>query len=88
MIMEQEVFEGMILEFNELIKRVEACREFLLDEEKVSKLDPLNRDLLVAQFKAMETYVSLLSIRIGYNYNPEEQPADTEETVVPETVND
>ena len=86
--MEQEVFERMILEFNELIKRVEACRDFLLDQEKVSKLDPLNRDLLVAQFKAMETYVSLLSIRIGYNSNPEEQPADTEETVIPEAVND
>jgi hypothetical protein len=88
MIMEQEVFERMVLEFNELIKRVEACRDFLLDQEKVSKLDPLNRDLLVAQFKAMETYVSLLSIRIGYNSNPEEQPTDAEETVVPEAVND
>jgi hypothetical protein len=88
MIMEQEVFERMVLEFNELIKRVEACRDFLLDQEKVSKLDPLNRDLLVAQFKAMETYVSLLSIRIGYNSNPEEQPVDTEETVIPEAVND
>ena len=88
MIMEQEVFERMVLEFNELIKRVEACRDFLLDQEKVSKLDPLNRDLLVAQFKAMETYVSLLSIRIGYNSKPEEPTVDTEETVVPEAVND
>ena len=83
--MEKEVFERMVLEFNELIKRVEACREFLLDEEKSSKLDPLNRDLLVAQFKAMETYVSILSIRIGYNTQPEDQ---TEETVTPEVVND
>jgi hypothetical protein len=88
MIMEQEVFEKMVLEFNELIKRVEACRDFLLDQEKVSKLDPLNRDLLVTQFRAMETYVSLLSIRIGYNSKPGEPVADTEETVTPETVND
>jgi hypothetical protein len=88
MIMEKEVFERMVLEFNEMNERVIKCREFLLDEEKASKLDPLNRDLLVAQLKAMETYVSLLSIRIGYNYRPEEPTTDTEETVVPEAVND
>ena len=86
--MEQEVFEGMVLEFNELLKRVEAYRDFLLDQEKVSKLDPLNRDLLVTQFKAMETYVSVLSIRIGYNSKPGEPIADAEETVIPEAVND
>ena len=88
MIMEKEVFERMLSEFNELNERVTKCREFLIDEEKASKLDPLNRDLLVAQLKAMETYVSLLSIRIGYNYRPEEPTTDTEETVVPEAVND
>jgi hypothetical protein len=88
MIMEKEVFERMVLEFNEMNERVIKCREFLIDEEKASKLDPLNRDLLVAQLKAMETYVSLLSIRIGYNYRPEEPTTDTEETVVPEVVND
>lgn len=92
--MEKEVFERMLSEFNEMNGRVTNCREFLLDEEKVSKLDPLNRDLLVAQLKAMEAYVSLLSIRIGYNYKPEEerigfsQPVDTEKTVIPEAVND
>lgn len=88
MIMEKEVFERMSSEFNEMNERVIDCRGFLLDEEKVNKLDPLNRDLLVAQLKAMETYVSLLSIRIGYNYRPEEPTTDTEETVVPEAVND
>ena len=88
MIMEKEVFERMLSEFNEMNERVIDCRGFLLDEEKVSKLDPLNRDLLVAQLKAMEAYVSLLSIRIGYNYKPEEPTTDTEETVVPEVVND
>ena len=86
--MEKEVFERMLSEFNELNERVNKYREFLLNEEKVNELDPLNRDLLVAQLKAMEAYVSILSIRIGYNYKPEEQPADTEETVVPEAVND
>ena len=93
MIMEKEVFERMLSEFNELNERVNKCREFLLDEEKSKVLDALNRDLLVAQLKAMEAYLSILSVRIGLNAPKEEfigfsQPADTEETVVPETVND
>ena len=88
--MEKEVFERMLSEFNELNERVTKCREFLLDEEKSKVLDALNRDLLVAQLKAMEAYLSILSVRIGLNAPREEfiQPADTEETVVPETVND
>ena len=90
MIMEKEVFERMLVEFNDLNERVTDCREFLLDEEKSKVLDALNRDLLVAQLKAMEAYLSILSVRIGLNAPREElaQPADTEETVVPETVND
>ena len=88
--MEKEVFERMLSEFNELNERVTNCREFLLDEEKSKVLDALNRDLLVAQLKSMEAYLSILSVRIGLNAPREElaQPADTEETVVPETVND
>ena len=90
MIMEKEVFERMLSEFEELNKKVTKCREFLLDEEKSKVLDALNRDLLVAQLKAMEAYLSILSVRIGLNAPREElaQPADTEETIVPETVND
>ena len=88
--MEKEVFERMLSEFNELNERVTNCREFLLDEEKSKVLDALNRDLLVAQLKAMEAYLSILSVRIGLNAPREElaQPADTEETVTPEVVND
>ena len=88
--MEKEVFERLLSEFNEMNERVTKCREFLLDEEKSKVLDALNRDLLVAQLKAMEAYLSILSVRIGLNAPREElaQPADTEETVVPETVND
>ena len=88
--MEKEVFERMLSEFEELNKKVTKCREFLLDEEKSKVLDALNRDLLVAQLKAMEAYLSILSVRIGLNASREElaQPAVTEETVIPETVND
>ena len=86
--MEKEVFERMLSEFNEMNERVNKCRNFLLDEEKSKVLDALNRDLLVAQLKAMEAYVSILSIRIGYNYRPEESTTDIKETVIPEAVND
>ena len=90
MIMEKEVFERMLSEFEGLNEKVTNARNFLLDEEKSKVLDALNRDLLVAQLKAMEAYLSILSVRIGLNAPREElaQLADTEETVVPETVND
>lgn len=85
--MEKEVFERMLNEFNELNERVTKCREFLLDEEKSKVLDALNRDLLVSQLKAMEAYLSILSIRIGLNA-PKELAEDTAEEIVPESVND
>lgn len=65
--MEKEVFERLLVEFNETNERATACRNFLLDEEKASSIDALNRDLLVAQLKSMEAYLSILSVRIGLN---------------------
>ena len=35
--------------------------------EKIKEVDNLNKDLLIAQLKAMEAYLSILSIRIGLN---------------------
>ena len=84
--MEKEVFERMVSEFNEVFGRTEDLRAFLLDEEKMKDFDPLQRDLLVAQLKTMESYVAILSIRIGLN--APKNTADTEETVTPEVVND
>lgn len=90
--MEQEVFERMLNEFNELNERITNCREFLLDEEKSKVLDALNRDLLIAQLKSMESYLAILSVRIGVNAPREqenfvEQPVDNSE-VATEEVND
>lgn len=65
--MEKEVFNRMVDEFGALNEKVNKLREFLTDDTKVNDLDNLNRDLLIAQFKSMETYLSLLSIRIGLN---------------------
>ncbi len=89
--MEKEVFDRLLVEFNELNDRTAKCRGFLLDEEKSSVLDALNRDLLVAQLKSMEAYLSILSVRIGLNA-PKEYMVPTEdptaEEIVPEEVND
>lgn len=65
--MEQSVLERLLVEFNELNDRASKYREFLLDESKSSEIDALNKDLLIAQLKVMESYLSILSIRIGLN---------------------
>lgn len=75
--MEKEVFERLIEEFNWVNEKATKLRAFLTDEEKVKGIDNLNKDLLIAQLKAMEAYLSVLSIRIGLNapremFNPEE----------------
>ena len=64
-------------------ERTNKLRAFILDTEKFDKLDNLNKDLMISQLKAMEAYISILSIRIGLNSKIAE-PA--EEEVVPETV--
>lgn len=65
--MEVEVYNKMMEEYKELDARVNNCRKFISDKEKFELLDNLNRDLLIAQLKAMETYLSLIAIRLGLN---------------------
>lgn len=64
--MEQATFQRMIDEFKEVNERTTRLRDFILSD-KVKEIDSLNHDLLIAQLKAMETYLSILSIRIGLN---------------------
>lgn len=64
--MEQEVFQRLLDEFEELNNKSNKLKDFLLGE-KSKDVDNLNKDLLIAQLKAMETYLSILSIRIGLN---------------------
>ena len=64
--MEQAVFQRMLGEFNEVNERADKLRDFILGD-KFKEVDNLNKDLLVAQLKAMEAYISVLSIRIGLN---------------------
>ena len=65
--MEKEVFDRMLAEFKENSERTNKLRDFILDQEKFNTLDNLNKDLLIAQLKSMESYISILSIRIGLN---------------------
>ena len=71
--MTREVFDRLVNELTEVNDRTNKCREFILDKEKFDALDSLNKDLLIAQLKAMEAYVSVLSIRIGMNIPQDEQ---------------
>ena len=63
--MNEEVFNRMLEEFKEVNERTNNLRDFLLNIPE--DVDNLNKDLLIAQLKAMEAYVSILSIRIGLN---------------------
>ena len=74
--MTQEVLNRMLVEFQENGERTNKLRAFILDEEKFNALDNLNKDLLIAQLKAMEAYISVLSIRIGLNSHTEEEAID------------
>jgi H2-forming N5,N10-methylenetetrahydromethanopterin dehydrogenase-like enzyme len=78
--MEKEVFERLLKEFTEVNERANKLKDFILDEEKIKTVDNLNKDLLIAQLKAMEAYLSVLSIRIGLN-----APREMVEAVAPKT---
>ena len=69
-----EFFGRMLDEFKELNEKTTKLRDFLVNDIKEADIDNLNKDLLVGQLKAMETYLTILSVRIGLNA-PKEQEA-------------
>lgn len=69
-----EFFDCMLDEFKELNEKTTKLRDFLVNNVKEADIDNLNKDLLVGQLKAMETYLTILSVRIGLNA-PKEQEA-------------
>ena len=79
--MTQEVLDRMLVEFQENGERTNKLREFILNTEKFNELDNLNKDLLIAQLKAMEAYISILSIRIGLNSKAVEAPENTTDEI-------
>ena len=76
--MTQEVLDRMLVEFQENGERTNKLRAFILDETKFNTLDNLNKDLMISQLKAMEAYISILSIRIGLNSRVTEEVTDIE----------
>ena len=80
--MEKEVFERLLVEFNENNDRANKLRDFILNNDKFQELDNLNKDLLIAQLKAMEAYISVLSIRIGLNSQIAQNTPDSEDNAV------
>jgi hypothetical protein len=78
--MTQEVLDRMLVEFQENGERTNKLRAFILDTEKFDQLDNLNKDLLIAQLKAMEAYISILSIRIGLNSQISEDQGEEKST--------
>lgn len=81
--MDKNVFDRLLNEFEELNDKVVKLRNFILDKDKFEKIDNLNRDLLVTQLKSMESYLSVLSIRIGLN-SPKDINAESKESNVSE----
>lgn len=79
--MTQEAFDRMLQEFQENGERTNKLREFILDTEKFNELDNLNKDLLISQLKAMEAYISILSIRIGLNSQVTKDSENSNESV-------
>ena len=86
--MTQEVLDRMLIEFQENGERTNKLREFILDTDKFNKLDNINKDMLIAQLKAMEAYISILSIRIGLNSRAVKNTEESIEELSAETVND
>lgn len=77
--MTQEILEKLIAEFQENGERTNELRAFILNQEEFDKLDNLNKDLMISQLKAMEAYISILSIRIGLNSKVADEQTDTVE---------
>ena len=59
------ILEKLVKEANELIEKINKLKEFF-NKEEFLKLDDEMKDLLIAQHSAMNTYLSILSARIGY----------------------
>lgn len=65
--MEKNTFDRLLTEYKELEIKTTKLRDFLITKIDKTSIDNLNKDLLIAQLRAMETYLTILSIRIGLN---------------------
>ena len=71
--MEKNTFDRLLTEYKELEIKTTELRDFLIHKIDKTSIDNLNKDLLIAQLRAMETYLTILSIRIGLNRPTQEE---------------
>ena len=60
---------------------------FLINKVDKTSIDNLNKDLLIAQLKAMEAYLTILSIRIGLN-TPTKEEKQLDEVLAKSAINE
>lgn len=78
--MDKATLDRMVVEYKELEEKANKLRTFITSGKiKESNIDQLNQDLLISQLKAMETYLCILSIRIGLNSNADKEESSIEE---------
>ena len=87
--MKEEVFNQLITDYKELESKTTELRDFLIHKVDKTPIDNLNKDLLIAQLRAMETYLTILSIRIGLNRpTQEEKQLDEATALAKSTINE
>lgn len=85
--MKEEVFNQLITDYKELESKTTELRDFLIHKVDKTSIDNLNKDLLIAQLRAMETYLIILSIRIGLN-RPTQEEKQLDEALAKSTINE
>ena len=87
--MKEEVFNQLITDYKELEIKTTELRAFLIHKIDKTSIDNLNKDLLIAQLRAMEAYLTILSIRIGLNRPiQEEKQLDEAKELAKSTINE
>lgn len=87
--MKEEIFNQLITDYKELESKITELRDFLIHKVNKISIDNLNKDLLIAQLKAMETYLTILSVRIGLNQpTQEEKQLDEAKELAKSTINE
>lgn len=87
--MKEEVFNQLITDYKKLESKTTELRNFLIHKVDKTSIDNLNKDLLIAQLRAMETYLTILSIRIGLNRpTQEEKQLDEAKALAKSTINE
>ena len=87
--MKEEIFNQLITDYKELEIKTIELRDFLIHKVDKTSIDNLNKDLLIAQLRAMEAYLTILSIRIGLNRpTQEEKQLDEAKALAKSTINE